>query len=315
MVIPTRDRWHLLSTAALPSALCQEAVELELIIVDDGSRDETPRRLADVTDGRLRVLRHERPLGVAQARNAGIAAADGAWVAFLDDDDLWSPRKLRRQLDAVAEAGASFVYTDGAAVDSQRRCLFSVESPDPERVGEELLRWNVMWGGSSNVMARTELVRTLGGFDEHLFQLADWDLWIRLALAGRAASCTDVLVAYSIHERNMLLTDRRDVFPEMDYLVDKHRDSSEAFGIDFDRALFSRWVAVGHRRAGRRLQATHTYLDGARRYGDLGAVPRAFGSLLGEPAVRLFKRLTGGKQHRAGGQPSADEPAWLARYR
>ncbi|HWC32537.1 MAG TPA: glycosyltransferase family 2 protein, partial [Actinomycetota bacterium] len=123
VVIPTRDRWSLLATAALPAALVQEDVDLEVVVVDDGSRDETPERLAELTDPRLRVIRNLEPLGVAQARNAGIAAARGRWLAFLDDDDLWSPRKLRTQLDAARAAGASFVYAGVINVDEYGSAL------------------------------------------------------------------------------------------------------------------------------------------------------------------------------------------------
>jgi glycosyltransferase involved in cell wall biosynthesis len=175
VVIPTRDRWQLLSTAALQAALLQEGVDREVIVVDDGSTDGTAEGLRSLADPRLRVIRHERPRGVAQARNAGIAAARGEWVSFLDDDDVWSPRKLRAQLDAAAD-GADFVYSIAAWLDDALSFLYCPIPPEPVGLASRLLRWNVIWGGCSNVMARTALVRRVGSFDERLFQLADWDL-------------------------------------------------------------------------------------------------------------------------------------------
>ena len=77
VVIPTRDRWSLLPSHALPSALCQEDVELEVVVVDDGSTDGTAAGLALVNDPRLRVLRHDTPRGVAGARNAGLSTVRG----------------------------------------------------------------------------------------------------------------------------------------------------------------------------------------------------------------------------------------------
>ena len=115
-MIPTRGRWALLEPT-LAAALAQDGVALEVVVVDDGSEDGTAAELARVGDERLRVVRHEQPRGVAVARNAGIAAASGEWIAFLDDDDLWSPRKLRNQLDASAAAGAEFAYSAVVAVD------------------------------------------------------------------------------------------------------------------------------------------------------------------------------------------------------
>jgi glycosyltransferase involved in cell wall biosynthesis len=315
VVIPTRGRWRLLSTAALPSALEQEDVEHEVIVVDDGSDDETPRRLGEISDPRLRVLRNDVSLGVAAARNRGIAEARGRWVSFLDDDDLWSPRKLRAQLDAAADVDAVFAYAAGGALDFEYRFLYAVAPPDPATITRELLRWNVIWCGCSNVMARTDVAHELGGFDERLFQLADWDLWIRLALAGPAAAVQEVLVGYVIHAENMLLTDRRDVFPELEYLAQKHRAANEAFGVELDRALFSRWVARGHRRAGRRLEAARTYLRSARRNHDLGAIPRALGALTPESVVEVSRRLAATERRSALRPLSVPEPGWVARFR
>jgi len=314
VVIPTRSRWRLLSTAALPSALEQQDVEHEVIVVDDGSDDETRDRLAAIDDPRLRVVHHDAPLGVARARNAGIEAARGRWVSFLDDDDIWAPQKLRAELDAAESADAVFAYAGGAALDATRRFLFAVAPPDPGTVRRELLSWNVIWCGCSNVLARTDVVQDLRGFDESLFQLADWDLWIRLALAGRAAATPEVLVGYVIHQENMLLVDRRDVFPEMDYLADKHRAAGTAQGVAFDRALFARWVARGHRLAGRRRAAARTYLESAWRNGDLGAIPRALGSLAPGSLVELSRRLAATERRSPLKTMAAPEPEWIARF-
>lgn len=315
VVVPTRSRWHLLSTAALPSALEQEDVSLELIVVDDGSEDETPARLREISDPRLVVIRHDVSRGVAVARNAGIRAARGRWVSFLDDDDLWSPHKLRGQLDAAEGAGAVFAYAAGGGLDASRRFLFAVPPPDPASVTQALLRWNVIWCGCSNVLARADVVAELGGFDEHLLQLADWDLWIRLALAGSAAATPEILVGYVMHDESMLLTDRRDVFPELDYLVEKHGDASREHGVEPDRALFTRWVARGHRLAGRRLLAARTYLRGARRHQDVGAIPRALASLVPESAVDAARRLGGIERRSALKTVRVPEPGWVARFR
>ena len=315
VVIPTRSRWHLLSTAALPAALEQTDVDVEVIVVDDGSQDETPSRLAELDDPRLKVVRHDTALGVAVARNAGIAAARGRWVSFLDDDDLWSPRKLRAQIDSADAAGAVFAYSAGGGLDASRRFLFAVPPPDPATVTERLLQWNVIWCGCSNVLARSDVVAQLGGFDEQLVQLADWDLWIRLALAGRAAATSDVLVGYVMHDESMLLTDRREVFPEMDHLVEKHGEAARAHGVELDRALFTRWVARGHRLAGRRAQAARTYLRGAWRYRDLGAIPRAVLSLAPERVVDVSRTLGGVERRSTLRKDRVPEPDWVARFR
>jgi glycosyltransferase involved in cell wall biosynthesis len=315
IVIPTRNRWRLLSTAALPSALGQHDVDIEVVVVDDGSTDETPRRLAGVRDLRLRTVRHDHPRGVAQARNTGIAVARGDWIAFLDDDDVWSPRKLRLQLDTAAAEGSSFAYGGAAAVAEDGSWLYSLAPPEPAMLASTLLSRNVLWGGSSNVLARADLLRSLGGFDERLFQLSDWDLWIRLAHAGRPAAVHEVVVGCTVHADSMLLTSEDNVFDEFEYLEQKHRRACDAYGVRFDRKVFTRWVALGHRRAGRRLPAVRLYLATAASNRDPANVPRALAALLGDRVaarVRHALRRPEAPGHLA--DPSG-EPAWLALYR
>jgi glycosyltransferase involved in cell wall biosynthesis len=183
VVIPTRNRAKLLTTHALPSALSQRGVDVEVVVVDDGSDDDGRKALEELTNGRVRIVRHAARAGQARARNTGIEAARGEWIAFLDDDDLWSPDKLREQLDAAAAARAEFVYTGVVMVDEGRGGeVLTVLPPAPtEGLLEHLLMTNAIPAGASTVIARSSVVREVGGFDENLVQFTDWDLWIRLA--------------------------------------------------------------------------------------------------------------------------------------
>jgi glycosyltransferase involved in cell wall biosynthesis len=311
VVIPTRNRWDLLSSAALPAALGQEGVTVEVIVVDDGSTDVTSERVDAIDDSRLRLVRHEFSRGVAQARNSGIQVASASWVAFLDDDDLWAPDKLRLQLDATGE-DTVFVYSGAAEVSDDRSWLYSLPPHDPQGLVRALLERNVLWGGCSNVLARTAALRAVGGFDENLFQLCDWDLWIRLALEGAAAARPETLVACVAHQRSMLLVTEDDVFAEFDYLEAKHKNASETYHVAFDRKLFTRWVALGHSRAGRRLKSAEVFLRGATQERDAGNVLRAFAALVGVRLTRPWAR-TADRDGRSF-DPS-QEPGWLELYR
>jgi glycosyltransferase involved in cell wall biosynthesis len=314
VVIPTRSRWDLLSTAALPSALGQEKVDVEVVVVDDGSTDETAERLRAGYDARVRVVRHTRSRGVARARNAGIKAARAEWIAFLDDDDLWAPHKLRVQLDAANSRGASFSYGGAAALAEDRSWMYSLAPPDADLLQSVLLQRNVLWGGCSNVLVRTNVVRGLGGFDERLFQLTDWDLWIRLSQAGPGSACAEVLVACIEHARSMLLTTADDVFLELEYVDRKHRAAREAAGVHLDRRMFTRWVALGHRRSGRRSRAALLYLAGALRNRDPSSLVRAASLPLGDRALEWARRMTG-RSPTGGRTDFPSEPSWLALYR
>jgi glycosyltransferase involved in cell wall biosynthesis len=302
VVIPTRDRYAELMVAGLPAALGQEGVDHEVIVVDDGSADGTSATLAGLDEGRLRVIRNDTPRGVAAARNQGLRAARSEWVAFLDDDDLWSPRKLREQLDAAA--GADFVYTGGVITDPNGFPRRDNPAPAPATLARELARSNVI-GGPSAVMVRRALLVRLGGFDEDLSLLADWELWIRLAGVASAAACPRPLVAYREHASNMSSIEIDEAYAELDALRGRH-------GIDADFAEFTRWLAWQQRRAGRRVAAARTYLRGAWTGRQSALLLRAAATPLGEGAMRMPQRVRGilGRP-----DPAPPSPAWIERYR
>src|SRR5918996_76049 len=109
VIIPTHDRRDLLRLT-LRTVLWQTGIDLEAIVVDDGSTDGTSDVVQAIGDARLRCVRHETPQGVSTARNHGMDLARGNWIAFLDDDDLWAPTKLRAQLDSATASNATWCY-------------------------------------------------------------------------------------------------------------------------------------------------------------------------------------------------------------
>jgi glycosyltransferase involved in cell wall biosynthesis len=308
VVIPTRDRRQLLESRALRSALDQESVDHEVVVVDDGSADDTTAFLSSLGDRRVKVVRREESGGMAAARNAGIDAARGEWLAFLDDDDVWSPRKLRVQLDAAQAGNADFVYAGAVAVDERGMVLETLFLPRPEELAEKLDLACVMPAGCSNVIARTGLIRLLGGFDEAFTHIADWDLWIRLTVAGRPAVCDEVLVAYLLHDRNIHVLD--DPSAEIDALILKHASANRPRQIAPDLLGYSRWVASQRSRAGLHRAAAHAYLRGAIRHRSPGNLLRALDALFAKPSS-LHRRLRSRKHC---GQPSVTHPDWLRRY-
>jgi glycosyltransferase involved in cell wall biosynthesis len=298
VVIPTRNRWELLSRHGLPSALGQEEVEVEVVVVDDGGTDGTAEQVAALPDVRVRLVRHEQSRGIGHGRNSGLAEATGEWVAFLDDDDLWSPRKLRAQLDVAAARDAVWAYTTMLVLDEQTRVIETLPAPDPAEIGTLLRVRNALPAGGSTVIARSDVARRLGGFDTELNELADWDFWLRLDGAGPAASAPEPLVGYFRHSRQMRLTEAQDVEHEFRHLEAKH-------GLGGMDLYFSRWVAMGHLRAGRRARAAREYLRGGLAHRNLGNVVRAGAALVGERAFGLRRRVVADRA----------EPEWLERYR
>jgi len=293
----------------LSGVWAQEGVDLEAIVVDDGSTDGTPTRLEELGEPRLRVIRHEDSKGVAAARNAGVEAARGEWLAFLDDDDLWAPTKLRRQLDAAREAGATFAYAAAAIVNEELEMIDLYPAPDPDSLLAELLPGNAMPAGASNVVARADAVREQGGFDESLHQLTGWDLWIKLTRAGKPAACEEVLLAYVQHRAAMLISEaRRELLREFQILADRHGDLGRELGVNaFDRPGLVAWMAWGDSRAGRRFRAAGGFLRTAAMH--RGAMRRWY--------VRRAIQAARGAHLTDSGRPPADgkgRPAWLGAY-
>lgn len=291
----------------LRAVLAQEAVELEVIVVDDGSTDGTQKLIADLSDSRLRVIRHDQPRGVAESRNAGIAAATGSWIAFTDDDDLWAPSKLCEQLSAADSNGAAFTYC-GAVVFSDNSELVTPDRPvpSPEVMRSTIVRWNPLPGGASAQMARRDLLLDVGGFDTSLHFLADWDLWIRLTDAAAMAAVDKALVAYRRHSANMVLGHSKGHLEEFSRLVAKHGETARRRGLAFDGVGFNYWIANGQRRAGRRWSATRIHFTAAVKYRDVGHLGSAIRSPLGDWALGMRS-----------GTPCRPEPppAWLRELR
>lgn len=200
-IVPTHNRTDLLVTT-LRSILWQDGVDLEVIIIDDGSSGNVRRVLDQFGDRRVRMIRHDVPHGVCVARNRGAAEARGTWLAFCDDDDLWAPDKLAVLVAAAQGSGRNWAYSGAVHVNRDLRVLSARLPPSPERLLRTLPRWNVVPGGSSNVIVRATALAAAGGWDPQLINVADWDLWARLALKGPPACVERPLVGYRIHPGN-----------------------------------------------------------------------------------------------------------------
>lgn len=189
---------------AVKSALAQSLRPLEVIVVDDGSTDDTAEVLRPY-EGRVRVLRQPNR-GVAAARNAGAAVASGELLAFLDADDAWLPAKLERQAArAAAEPELGLVHCGVVEVDGQGRARAAYLDGMEGWVFREMLLFRrrvILGGGSAAVVPRAVFERG-GGFDERLSTSADWDLYYRIARRYRVGFVPELLVRYRVHAGNM----------------------------------------------------------------------------------------------------------------
>ena len=284
VVIPTYNRPELLRRA-VASAVAQEQVTTEVIVVDDGSTP--PVDLGDLP-GSVAMARTAGWGGVASARNLGATLARARWLAFLDDDDWWAPDHLRRLVSAADAAGAGFAYAATWDVDLAARQAVVRSAPAPDGLALRLLHENAI-GTPSCVMVERSLFMKLGGFDRGLSVVADWDLWIRLARAAPAAAGATPTVAYAAHDENMSL-DLPRLLEEFNRLSDRYSAVCRQKGLRFGDPGFPRWMAQLHRRQGRRGRAAAWYLRSSRVPGRRDDAVRALGVLLGERVMGLAAR-------------------------
>lgn len=201
VITPTYNRAHLVREA-IDSVLAQTFTEFELIVVDDGSTDGTPAVLAQITDDRVKVIRRENG-GASAARNTGLAAAKGKWIAFLDSDDLFLPHRLELQMAQAEKApNAGLIYGRYFATSHARpekkltgRCADKIKL-------EDLLMGPVFhW---STVLIQRKFLLEAGGFDTRFAVGEEWELTLRLILAGCQVSCvSEPLTIVRIQESSL----------------------------------------------------------------------------------------------------------------
>jgi len=207
--------------ATLRSVLAQAGAALDVVVVDDGSTDGSAARVAQEFP-QVRLIRRPNG-GVAAARNAGIAAATGDWVAFCDADDIWLPGKLAAQFQAIAAApGCRMSYTAWQ--------VWSSAEPEPEpallatlaaQAGDtarwagatgwlypELLLDCVVW--TSTVLMQRSLLDEIGDFDSELRIGEDYDLWLRASRVTRIERVAQPLALYRQHPASITRSPPRD---------------------------------------------------------------------------------------------------------
>ena len=202
VVIPTYNHAHFLGDA-IASVLQQSYTKLEVLVVDDGSTDQSEAVAGAFTDDRLRYLRQPNR-GLSGARNTGILAARGEYIALLDADDFWAPTYLARVHAALAMAqhwgavhtGMRFVNSKGEALPQP-----GVATVPADQMYERLIDGEFF--APSAVLVRRACFREVGLFDETLRASEDWDMWLRVARHYHFGGITEPLLNYRVHGSNM----------------------------------------------------------------------------------------------------------------
>ena len=202
IVIPAYNAMRFLPQT-VESALTQTWRDFELLVVDDGSSDDTRAWVAQHLDARVRLVRQNHG-GTARARNRGISEARGDYIAFLDADDLWNPTKLEKQVACLeARPDVGLVHTAIRYIDENGSEIGQVlRSEGNGDVWEQVVLHMLVRCGSTPLIRRA-CFSEVGVFDPGLEFAEDWDMWIRIAADFHFAVLDEPLVAYRQHRANI----------------------------------------------------------------------------------------------------------------
>ena len=181
IILATYNRRHLLGRS-VKSVLNQTYQDYELIIVDDGSTDDTEKVVQNFNSEKIKYIKHPKNKGIPAARNTGIRLAEGDYIAFQDDDDEWMPEKLERQINAYINESpeVGVVYTQYNLIDIHNKPLPQLKVAQREGyIFGQLLNENHIPPQTS--LIRKECFSKVGMFDERFLRMQDWELFLRIS--------------------------------------------------------------------------------------------------------------------------------------
>lgn len=229
VVIPTHNREVLLCRAI--KSVCEQTYrDLEIIVVSDGEFDKTTDMVEKLieSDERIRYYRYPSSKGANYARNYGIEKSKGEFVAFLDDDDEWYPTKLEKQLKCIRDnMDVGLVYTGVHILYVNDGVEYSACPSNEGDLRTEILLENCI-GTTSTVMVRKEILEQVGGFDEKLPALQDFDLWIRVCQLTEVRVIKEELINYYNYRNNVQISSFTRKYEEsFQYIDEKYREKIE----------------------------------------------------------------------------------------
>jgi glycosyltransferase involved in cell wall biosynthesis len=250
VILPTHNRAHLLDRA-IDSVLSQSWRNLELIVVDDGSTDDTAALLNRLDDSRLSVIHFDSNRGASAARNAGLAQARGEFVTFMDSDDAWYEHRITRQHHLMARAPASVGLSVCSIHYVRPGQEYDMLLPDRLLPGKDAVDSIVMGTGYSTLgwMAPRSVLQNLGGFDEELPRLQDYEFALRIALEHDLLLISDILATAWL-QPDSVSSDPTRYTEAIERIVDQHRSLFEQHSKGYSYMIFraGKYLALEGRR-------------------------------------------------------------------
>jgi len=205
VIIPTYNRAHLIGDS-IRSVLGQTFTDLELIVVDDGSTDDTETIVMSFSDTRLRYICQPNR-GRSNARNHALSLATGKYIAFLDSDDLYLPDKIQKQVNYLrSHPGTGMVYTSAHCIDEQGEMLVDkYEASASGLIYESIAFFLPVTIILPTVMTYKTVIDEIGGFDEKMHRFEDTDMWRRISKYCRIDGIQEYTCLLRTHNDNLLI--------------------------------------------------------------------------------------------------------------
>lgn len=230
VVIPTHNRADLLPRA-IKSVQAQTWTDLEIVVVSDGSEDDTKAVVEALAkdDDRIKFIEYFPARGGNIARNTGIENASGEYVAFLDDDDEFMPEKLEKQMAVMqSDPQIGLVYTGVHIIYVNEDIAYSSIPKASGDLSKEILLDNII-GTTSTVMARKDVLLKAGMFDVKLRALQDFDLWIRVCQLCKIGHVPEEMINYYNYTGTKQVSALTDKYIEsFAYINNKYKDMMDA---------------------------------------------------------------------------------------
>lgn len=223
-VVSTYNRPVDVVLRAVKSIQQQTYDNIEIIVVNDYPNDtllaqELGRKLHE-TDCKIKYIVHEVNKGACAARNTGLAAATGKYIAFLDDDDEWMNEKIQKQVQRMDE-NVGLVYCDSVRVNKKEQTIYKQRKPGKNPLNK-ILSFNYI-GATSFPLLNTEYLRAIGGFDEKISSCQDYDVWIRMVEHYDVAYIAEPLGKYYLSDDSTFKSSNKKYIQGDEYLLDKYK--------------------------------------------------------------------------------------------
>ena len=252
VILPTYNRAKYLDRA-IKSVLDQTYTDFELIIIDDGSTDNTDQVVGSFSDDRIKHIKHSSNKGAAAARNTGLEKAQGEYIAFQDSDDKWLPKKLEKQINIFKNHSKQLgmVYSNRKSINmvDGRKIIYSPVSLRPKDgyIYNKFLRnlANKKWGiALVTVMIKSDCFNKIGYFDERLNRLIDTDLFIRLAQYYLFYHIDKSLINFSYKTPGAIGTNKLWEIQSLDLIFHKHKKNIQNTTISKLQYHLGYWYSI-----------------------------------------------------------------------